>query len=102
MSYCAELVTFRLTVPAEEFLELRDAAIKQVKAAHPGLVAVPFCGERADGSWIDVWIYESVDAADTANADAGSLSDFLGMAKVLTDVDVETTMCAPRTVTPMA
>lgn len=101
MPYCAELVTFRLTVPAEEFLELRNAAIGEVKSAHPALVAVPFCGEQTDGSWIDIWVYESAEAAEAANGDAGNLGEFMKMANVLTDVEVRTTACPPSAVTPM-
>lgn len=91
MSYCAELVTFTLEAEEKVFLDLRAAAIAEVKKAHPQLLAVPFCAKRADGTWIDLWIYETREAADAANADAGNLPEFLKMFALISNVDIEVT-----------
>lgn len=92
MTYCAELVTFTVAdTDVETYLQRRAAAIQEVKSAHPALYAVPFCSRRPDGTWIDVWIYETKDAADAANADAPNLPAFLAMAELLDNVDIEVT-----------
>lgn len=102
MSYCAELVTFTLTTSDEEFFALRKAAITEVKAAHPKLLSVPFCAKRADGSWVDLWIYESKEAADAANADAANLPEFMKMFAVIDGVEIEVTEYPESAVSPLA
>ncbi|MEN0138636.1 MAG: hypothetical protein AAGC80_26010 [Rhodococcus sp. (in: high G+C Gram-positive bacteria)] len=102
MSYCAELVTFTLTSDTEEYCRLRKAAITEVKAAHPKLLAVPFCAKRADGTWVDLWIYETREAADAANADAANLPEFLKMFALLEDVEIEVTDFPESAVSPIA
>jgi hypothetical protein len=100
--YCAELVTFTVAednVPT--FLERRSAAIKEVKAAHPDLWAVPMCARREDGTWVDLWIYTSRAAADAANADAANLSAFLAMVELLSDVAIEVTQVPPAAISPL-
>jgi hypothetical protein len=102
MSYCAELVTFTLTTDAEEYVRLRKAAITEVKAAHPKLLAVPFCGQRADGTWADLWIYETQEAADAANGDVENLPEFLKMFAVLDNVEIEVIDFPESAVSPIA
>jgi hypothetical protein len=89
MSYCAEIVTYSIAAEEAEYLRLRAAAIQEVKAAHPDLLAVPFCGKRSDGSWADVWIYRTAEAADAANNDAPNLPHFMAMFAALRDVSIE-------------
>lgn len=102
MSQCAEIVTYRITVAEEEFLRLRSAAITEVKAAHPALVAVPFAGRRADGSWADTWIYQSTEAAEKANADAANLPAFLSFFRVLDGVEIEVLEFPEAAASPIA
>jgi hypothetical protein len=102
MGYCAEIVTF--TVGEDDldtFLARRRAAIEEVKAAHPGLQSVPMCGRRADGTWVDIWIYDSEHAADAANADAENLPKFLAMAALLDNVEIEATDMPHGAVSPL-
>ncbi|ANW67268.1 hypothetical protein BCA37_30285 [Mycobacterium sp. djl-10] len=91
MSYCSEFVTFTIDTDDDTFLQLRRTAVQEVKRAHPRLMAVPVCAKRADGTWIDVWIYESKEAADAANADAENLPEFCKLFAVLKDVQIEIT-----------
>ncbi|UOT03255.1 hypothetical protein MPY17_30605 [Rhodococcus opacus] len=102
MSYCAELVTFTLTSDVDEYVRLRKAAITEVKAAHPKLLAVPFCGRRADGTWADLWIYETQEAADAANGDVENLPEFLKMFAVLDGVEIEVIDFPESAVSPIA
>ena len=102
MSYCAEIVTFTVAdSDVDTFLERRAVAIREVKAAHPALWSVPLCSKRSDGTWVDVWIYESKDAADAANADAENLPAFLSMAELLGNVDLEVTDMPAGAVSPL-
>ncbi|MDN3460714.1 hypothetical protein [Rhodococcus sp. APC 3903] len=101
MSHCAELVTYAITTNEADFIARRSAAIVEVKAAHPGLVSVPFVGKREDGTYLDVWIYETADAAEAANADAASLAAFTAFFSVLSDVAIETTQFPEAAVSPL-
>ncbi|MDT2005196.1 hypothetical protein FXW78_11555 [Rhodococcus opacus] len=102
MSYCVEVVRFALSDnDIEIFLERRQEAIKEVKAAHPALWSVPLCSRRQDGTWIDVWIYESKDAADAANADAENLPKFLAMAELLGNLEIEASEMPDGAVSPI-
>jgi hypothetical protein len=74
----------------EEFLALRRRAVVAVKAAHPALVSVPVLSQQSDGSWIDVWIYETQDAAEAANAGAGDIPEFVAFAGLVDGVEIET------------
>jgi len=90
MPKCVEFVKFRVREgqrPA--FLERRSEAIPAVREAHPDLIGAPVLAEHADGSWTDVWIYRSAAAAERANAGAGAIPEFLAMAELLEDVQVE-------------
>ncbi|PXY18900.1 hypothetical protein BAY60_29120 [Prauserella muralis] len=102
MGYCVELVRFTVAESdVDTFLERRQEAIKEVKAAHPALWSVPLCSRRDDGTWVDVWIYESKEAADAANADAENLPRFLAMAELLDDIEIEATDMPERAVSPL-
>ena len=102
MSYCAEIVTFTVAdSDIDTFLERRTAAIREVKAAHPALWSVPLCSKRSDGTWVDVWIYETREAADAANADAENLPAFLSMVGLLGDLRLEVTDMPDGAVSPL-
>lgn len=102
MSYCAEIVTFTVAdSDIDTFLERRTAAIHEVKAAHPALWSVPLCSKRSDGTWVDVWIYETREAADAANADAENLPAFLSMVGLLGDLRLEVTDMPDGAVSPL-
>jgi hypothetical protein len=91
VSRCVEFVRFRVKDGQRAaFLARREGAIEAVRAAHPELVGAPVLAEHADGSWTDVWIYRTPEAADRAGADGGNIPDFMAMAELLDDVDIET------------
>ncbi|MDX3192736.1 hypothetical protein PV458_30380 [Streptomyces sp. MN03-5084-2B] len=90
MPNCVEFVKFRVKEGQQlAFLARRPEAIAAVRRAHPDLVGAPVLAEHADGSWTDVWIYRSAEAAERANAGAGDIPEFLAMAELLEDVQVE-------------
>lgn len=89
MAYCAEIVTFSMKANEEEYVRLRKAAIEEVRTAHPQLVSAPYAGKREDGTWVDLWIYESREAANAANADIENLPEFLKMFALLENVNIE-------------
>ncbi len=76
-------------VSEEEFLALRKSAIAAVKEAHRALVSVPVLAQQADGSWVDVWIYETQEAAEAAKEGAGEIAPFMAFAGVLEQVEIE-------------
>lgn len=89
MSQFAEYVSFHTEgIEETQFLERRREAILAVKAAHPALVAVPLISQDERGVWTDVWIYESEEAAQKANADAENIPAFVEMAKVLSNLTI--------------
>jgi hypothetical protein len=71
------------------FLAARPAAIAAVRAAHPLLVGAPVLAEHPDGSWTDVWIYQTAEAAAAANRQADRIPAFLAMAALLDDVTID-------------
>ncbi|MCZ4588346.1 hypothetical protein [Rhodococcus opacus] len=102
MPYCAEIIRFTVAdADVDTFLERRQEAIKEVKAAHPALWSVPLCSRRDNGTWVDVWIYETREAADAANADAENLPKFLAMATLLDNVEIEATEMPAGAVSPI-
>ncbi|MFD6061223.1 hypothetical protein [Rhodococcus wratislaviensis] len=102
MPYCVELVRFTVAdADVDTFLERRQDAIKEVKAAHPALWSVPLCARRDDGTWVDVWIYETREAADAANADTENLPKFVAMAALLDNVEIEATEMPAGAVSPI-
>lgn len=90
MPQCVEFVRFRVKEGhLDDFLARRAAAVPAVRRAHPDLVGAPVLAEHADGSWTDVWIYRTAEAAERANAGAGDIPEFLAMADLLEDVQIE-------------
>jgi hypothetical protein len=90
MSRFVEFVKYTVKEASEEeFLALRSSAVMAVKAAHPALVSVPILAQQPDGSWIDVWIYETQEAAEAANAGAGEIPEFVVFAGVVDGVEIE-------------
>ena len=65
-----------------EFLASRPGAVAAVAAAIPGFVGAPVIAKGDDGLWTDVWIYDSVEQAEAANAKAGDMPEFGRMAAV--------------------
>lgn len=89
MSQHVEFVRFRVSggqVPA--FLAARQRAIAAVKQAHPLLASVPILARHGDGSWTDVWIYRTEQAARHAAETADGIPEFVAMAQLLEDVDI--------------
>jgi hypothetical protein len=92
MPKCVEFVTFRVREGQRSaFLARRSEAIPAVRKAHPDLVGAPVLAEHDDGSWTDVWIYRTAAAAERANAEAGGIPEFVAMAELLEDVQIEAT-----------
>lgn len=90
MSHCVEFVKFRVKAGQQSaFLARRTEAIAAVQAAHPDLIGAPVLAEHDDGSWTDVWIYRTAEAAQQANDQAGGIPAFVAMAALLHDVRVE-------------
>jgi hypothetical protein len=102
VTHFVEFVNYRVKAASEEeFLALRSAAVLAVKAAHPALVSVPVLGQRPDGSWTDVWIYETQEAADAANAGAGDIPEFVAFSAVVDGVEIETGRMPDAAVSPL-
>lgn len=90
MPNCVEFVRFRVKEGQRSaFLSRREGAIRAVQAAHPDLVGAPVLAEHDDGSWTDVWIYRTAEAAERAGADGDRIPDFIAMAELLDDVRIE-------------
>lgn len=90
MSNCVEFVRFRVkSGQRDAFLAQRPKAISAVRSAHPDLLGAPVLAEHDDGSWTDVWIYRTSDAARRANDGAGNIPDFVAMAELLDNVQVD-------------
>jgi hypothetical protein len=90
MSSCVEFVKFRVKEGQRSaFLSRREGAIRAVQAAHPDLVGAPVLAEHGDGSWTDVWIYRTAEAAERAGADGERIPAFMAMAQLLDDVRIE-------------
>jgi hypothetical protein len=73
----------------EEFLASRPGAVAAVAAAIPGFVAAPVIAQGEDGLWTDVWIYDSTEQAEAANAEAADIPEFLRMAAVSEVVGID-------------
>ncbi|MEV6338789.1 hypothetical protein AB0M12_29215 [Nocardia vinacea] len=102
MAYAAEIVTYTITTDQAEYFRLRKAAILDVKRRHPQLMAVPFAGKREDGSWYDVWIYETLEAAQAANENMAEMLDFMKFFGVLENVAIEITTFPEDAADPLA
>lgn len=101
MSHFVEFVKYSVTVPEDRFLSLRSAAITAVKAAHPALVAVPVLSQQPDGSWIDVWIYQTQAAAEAATAGAGDIPEFVAFFGVLEGVQIDAGLMPDKAASPL-
>ena len=90
MSTFVEYVTYRPNdgVSEEKLMELRRQAILDVKAAHPDLLSVPCVARKEDGSYLDIWVYASKEAGDSANAGAGEIPGFVAFFGAITDVEI--------------
>lgn len=75
----------------EEYLASRPAAVAAVAAVIPGFVAAPVVAKGEDGRWTDVWIYDSAEQAEAANAKAAELPEFCRMAAVVEVVSIDMT-----------
>jgi antibiotic biosynthesis monooxygenase (ABM) superfamily enzyme len=73
----------------EEFLAGRPGAVAAVAAAIPGFVGAPVIAKGDDGLWTDVWIYDSVEQAEAANARAVDMPEFGRMAAVSEVVSID-------------
>ena len=90
MSNCVEFVRFRVKEGQRSaFLARRADAIHAVQSAHPDLIGAPVLAEHDDGSWTDVWIYRTAQAAERAGADGDNIPAFVAMAELLDDVRIE-------------
>lgn len=58
-----------------EMLATRPAAVAAVRAASEGLIDARLFRGEAPGEWIDVWFWESLDAAKSAAETAMTLPD---------------------------
>jgi hypothetical protein len=102
MPHFVEFVTYSVEAASEDqFLALRSAAIVAVKAAHPALVSVPVLAKRPDGSWTDVWIYQTKEAADAANAGADDIPEFVAFSALVDGVEIETGSMPDGAVSPL-
>ncbi|MFE4002459.1 hypothetical protein ACFX43_27155 [Nocardioides sp. YIM B13467] len=89
MAVFVEYVSYRADdIEEEKLMELRRQAILDVKAAHPALVDVPCVARLDDGSYTDVWIYATQEAAETANAGAHDIPGFLAFVEHTTDTEI--------------
>lgn len=90
MSKCVEFVRFRVKEGQRSaFLARRSDAIRGIRAAHPDLLGAPVLAEHEDGSWTDVWVYRTSEAAQRASAQAGNIPPFVAMAELLEEVRIE-------------
>jgi hypothetical protein len=90
VSNCVEFVKFRVKEGQRSaFLQRRADAVQAVQTAHPDLLGAPVLAEHADGSWTDVWIYRTAQAAELAGADGDNIPAFAAMAELLEDVQIE-------------
>lgn len=91
MSNVVEFVRFRVKEGQRTaFLARREAAVRAVQAVHPDLLGAPVLAEHDDGSWTDVWVYRTAEAAERAGAQADRIPAFVAMAELLDDVQIET------------
>lgn len=91
MPQCVELVTLTVNAEPEEFIPVREAAIREVKERHSGLVDVPVLTKKDDGKWFEVWIYESREAALAAAEDIPNMPKFLAYTALCGPPEIEFT-----------
>lgn len=103
MSTFVEFVSYNAPgIEEGKLMELRRQAILAVKAAHPQLVDVPAIMKTGEESYVDVWIYDSQEAADAANERAGEISPFMSFMGVLTDIEFQVGSMPPSAASPLA
>lgn len=88
MSTYVEYVTYKVDAVDDDLLELRRKAILAVKANHPNLLEVPVFSHDSQGSCTEIWIYQSEQDAEAANAAGGSIPDFAAYAELLSDLKI--------------
>lgn len=102
MSTFVEYVSYKAPgVEEEKLMKLRRAAIEAVRQAHPALVDVPVISHHGDESYVDVWIYESAEAAEAANAGAGDIAPFMDFMGVLTGIEFKTGLMPDSAASPL-
>lgn len=102
MSTFVEFVSYNAPgVPEDKLMDLRREAIVAVKAAHPALVDVPAIMRTGDESYVDIWIYESQEAAEAANTGAAEIGPFMAFMAVLTDIEFQTGTMADSAGSPL-
>ena len=72
-----------------EFLASRPGAVAAVAAAIPGFVGAPVIAKGENGLWTDVWIYDSLEQAEAANAKAADMPEVGRMAAVSEVVSID-------------
>lgn len=88
MSTYVEYVTYKVDAVDERFLELRRKAILAFKENHPKLLAVPVFSHDSQGKCTEIWIYQSEQDAQIANAEGGSIPEFAAYAELLHDLNI--------------
>ncbi|WP_431902790.1 hypothetical protein [Amycolatopsis thermoflava] len=101
MPYFVEFVHYRTDLPEDRLVALRSAAILAVRDAHPDLLSVPALSRGEDGSWTDVWIYRTQEAAEKANAGAGDIPEFTAFAGALSGVEITAGHMPDSAVSPL-
>lgn len=102
MSTFVEYVTYKAPgVSEQDLLAMRRAAIEAVKRAHPSLVDVPVFSRHDDGTYVDVWIYETPEDAEAANNGAAAIPEFMTFLGSLVDVEFKTGTMAPEAASPL-
>lgn len=102
MSHFVEFVSYNAPgIEEEKLMELRREAIRAVKAAHPELVDVPAIMRTGDESYVDVWIYETQEAAEAANEGATEIAPFMSFMGVLTDIGFQVGSMHPSAASPL-
>jgi len=88
MTETIELVTFRLATGDADSFVAANATVNDWLKKQPGFISRRL-GQKADGSWIDVLLWASDDAAKTAGAKAMTeLSDCAVMSMISPSEDM--------------
>jgi hypothetical protein len=102
MSTFVEFVSYNAPgVEEDRLMDLRRDAIMAVKEAHPALLDVPAIMRTGEESYVDVWIYESQESADAANAGAAEIAPFMAFMGVLTDIEFQVGTMADNAASPL-
>jgi hypothetical protein len=91
LKHFVEFVRLRVQQGREqEFVANRAAAITAIADRFPDFVGAPVNARVDDHEWVDVWIYLTQEAAETANAQAETVPDFMAYAALAEIVSIET------------